>query len=522
MVENRTSSEISLLSMKVSEQLLSNPEPVERFPSDLKHFKIQKELIHRLSQLNTWRLELEVKYPELLSEIDQLISTYSALLKLKSFNIGSTQLLRNTSNTMLCLKRPKFPLENYQIVEHTRFSLDSHNLSLLANIHSIYIDSFNSVVTDIKLLKDNSTIIISSFDKTIRIWNIINGKQLKILDGHRGYIEKLEITTDERYLLSASHDKSVFIWDLQVYEKVFELKWHQKTVFDVVLTNDQQFVASGDEGGSVIVGCWGKYVEKLNSKCEADIELHCRFEHGLKVRCLISSQDGKTIFSAGLDNCIKIWDLQTKDIKSVLSGHKSIILDMKILNTSNYLLSTGQDCCLIIWDLEKMCMRNNIKTGHSEYINSICISQDETFAILAGRDVFYSIIDINKRNIVNKVEIERGFINAITMKNSDEIILCEDNVVGLSISNSEKTFKIGGNFWARLIILKVSHYDKYLMGYFKDRTVKFWSLDNGEVSFTFSLPADAVSVSYTPNYKYLLYSPNLNMISVLKISFNSE
>ena len=507
---------------RVSELCLADQGADERFPSDLKYFKLQRELNFRLEQLGRWRLELALVNPEHLIEIDELISAYSTLLNLKSFNPVSVQLLRNISNTMICLKRPTPASLTYQVVQHPRFLPCSPNLSILANAHSIYIDSFSSIITDIRLLRDNSTVIICSFDKTIRIWNVVNGKQLIILYGHQGHIERLELTKDENFLLSASHDNSVFVWDLRVYQKVCELKWHGKVVFDVILTSDEQFVVSGDQSGSVIVGCWEGFVGKLKGGKMEDIELYCRFEHGSKVRCLASSKDGKSIFSAGLGKDIKVWDLQTKMLKSVLSGHRSIIYDLKVLSKTNHLLSTGQDCTVVVWDLDKMCMLDTIKTSHFEYINSICINHDETIAIIAGKSQFYSVIDIGNRRILSKVDIARGYINAIALRNNTELILCEDSVIGLNLTTKETTFKIKGNFKARILALKVSHYEKYFMGYFKDKTVKFWSLDNGEVSFTYTLPTNALSVSHTPNYKYLLYSPDLLSLSVLRISFNPQ
>lgn len=48
----------------------------------------------------------------------------------------------------------------------------------------------------------------------IRIWDLVSGKLLRLLEGHRNIINQLQLFEDERKLISASDDGTVLVWDI--------------------------------------------------------------------------------------------------------------------------------------------------------------------------------------------------------------------------------------------------------------------------------------------------------------------
>ena len=51
-------------------------------------------------------------------------------------------------------------------------------------------------------------------DKTIRIWDVEEGICVGILSGHTDHVLSLCVSADNRWLISSSYDHTVRIWEL--------------------------------------------------------------------------------------------------------------------------------------------------------------------------------------------------------------------------------------------------------------------------------------------------------------------
>jgi WD40 repeat protein len=71
-------------------------------------------------------------------------------------------------------------------------------------------DSVNSVI----FLADRKTLISGSADKTIRIWDLITGNNMKMLEGYEYGVRMVAISRDEKTLASVSFENEIKIWDI--------------------------------------------------------------------------------------------------------------------------------------------------------------------------------------------------------------------------------------------------------------------------------------------------------------------
>ena len=54
-----------------------------------------------------------------------------------------------------------------------------------------------------------------SDDKTIKLWNLESGAQIKELKGHSYYVYSVTFSLDGKTLVSGSWDKTIKIWNLE-------------------------------------------------------------------------------------------------------------------------------------------------------------------------------------------------------------------------------------------------------------------------------------------------------------------
>jgi len=89
------------------------------------------------------------------------------------------------------------------------------------------------------VLSDNE-LASASEDSTIRIWNISNGEMIRTLTGHTSFvyalakINTLEHMAQQRspypHLVSGSYDKSICIWNITTGENIKTLEGHNESV----------------------------------------------------------------------------------------------------------------------------------------------------------------------------------------------------------------------------------------------------------------------------------------------------
>jgi Prp8 binding protein len=74
-----------------------------------------------------------------------------------------------------------------------------------------------------------------------------------------------------------------------------------------------------------------------------------------QVTAVAFSDNTDQVFSAGLDNDIKIWDMRKLEVVTVLEGHQDTITSLSLSPDGNYLLSNSIDCSLRMWDVRAFC-----------------------------------------------------------------------------------------------------------------------------------------------------------------------
>jgi len=158
----------------------------------------------------------------------------------------------------------------------------------------------NHFVTDIALSNENHYALSSSWDKTLRLWDLRAGKSSKLFVGHTKEVLSCCFSYDNRQIISTGADKTIKLWNTVAECKfTFEENSHTDWVSSIRYSPIQKtpfFATAGWDGRLKI---WNSnFLIKYSFKA-----------HETHINSLSIAPMGAYIATAGKENCVKIWDL---------------------------------------------------------------------------------------------------------------------------------------------------------------------------------------------------------------------
>jgi WD40 repeat protein len=194
---------------------------------------------------------------------------------------------------------------------------------------------------------DGSVLASSAFDKSITLWDVAKDKEKpkekSKLKGLGSSALILSFSPDGKKLVSVQYkDNNVSLWDIATLKRQAELKGHTQQVMSAAFSNDGKLVATAAQDGTVRI--WDSATGKSKANWDA---------HDGWARSVAFSPDGTTLASGGKDKKVKLWDPATGKLKSSLEGHQSEIWYVGYLPKSTVLLTMSADATARWWDTEK-------------------------------------------------------------------------------------------------------------------------------------------------------------------------
>jgi hypothetical protein len=147
--------------------------------------------------------------------------------------------------------------------------------------------------------------------KGIRIWELKTGREIALLEGHKVpeipgalmsglSIEGLAFTPDGRMLISEANDESARLWNVLSGKTIRVLDHHDGSTAAVSLSPDGAFGASTRGQGRLRL--WdtaaGRYVRVIHA-------------HALDITCNTFAPDGRSVLTGGHDMSMRVWDVET-------------------------------------------------------------------------------------------------------------------------------------------------------------------------------------------------------------------
>ncbi|HEY9829688.1 MAG TPA: NB-ARC domain-containing protein, partial [Stenomitos sp.] len=246
---------------------------------------------------------------------------------------------------------------------------------------------------------DGCTLASGGDDSSVRLWDVHEGKCLKVLPGHAGRVWSVAFSSDGRTVASGSYDQTVRLWDVIDGHCLNILSGHASRVRAVAFspnsTNQEGILASG--GDDSLIRLW----DVSRGKCLKTLQGHTNW-----VSSVAWSPDGNTLASGSFDQTVRVWDVREGCCVRVLPGHASWISAVAWSPDGRTLVSSSDDQTMKLWDVSTGGCITTLQ-GHRNGVLSVAFSSDGMTLASGSQDETIKLWDIKTGECLKTLRADR-------------------------------------------------------------------------------------------------------------------
>ncbi|ETO32118.1 hypothetical protein RFI_04998, partial [Reticulomyxa filosa] len=324
--------------------------------------KMQKQYQQEKMKMNSCMEIIQTNFVE--KEKQTLIRHEQFIKELKEKNTQLAQNYEKTIQQSNCKQKEEIQFANQHSYSVINFDLfRSAKLLKTCRGHTSVVSSMDYLSSD-----DGQFLCSGSLDQTVRVWDMNTSKQLKIFNGHFGYVWCVKFSPNHYYdngrltICSASSDKTIRFWDFETEKSIQILTGHADAINCIQFSpfNYGRYLCSGSADDTICL--WDVRSCTL---------LHSFKGHTDNVLCVdfssLQSSDasagvetiggnGYTICSGSSDNTVRLWDVETAKELTAFKGHEDIVWSVKYSQygsgiSGNIICSGSWDKTARLWDV---------------------------------------------------------------------------------------------------------------------------------------------------------------------------
>ncbi len=431
---------------------------------------------------------------ELISQLKGFVDQQRPL-NLKT-HTKKTQKLQQNETDLNKKRAQESQIENLRLIGESN---DSTHRAGFISPKILFQAGHTGAVTSVAFSPDGEYALTASDDKTLRLWDISTGREIRVFKGIKDYITSVAISQDGKYALTGSDDKIIRLWDISEGSQIRYFTGHTGAVTSVAFSPDDECAITGSDDKTLRL--WDISSSKVIRVFKG---------HKSKVNTVAITSDNKYALSGSEDKTLRLWNLSNGKTVKIFKGHTSTVTSLAVSSDSRYVLSASADKTLRLWNIQK---GNQVRvfTGHTDTVTSIAFSPDNKHVLSGSWDKTLRLWDIDAGKEISVSKENTSHIHSIAFSPNGKYVLS---------GSDDKTFKLwnipSGNKF-RLIKSFSKRHDNYVKSVALspdgkhalsgnlDSTLRLWNITTGKIIRTFVGHTHHVnSVAFSPDGKFIL------------------
>jgi WD40 repeat protein len=368
-------------------------------------------------------------------------------------------------------------------------------------------------VNGVALTPDGQWVVSASRDKTLKVWDLASGRELRTVTCHTNYIWAVAVTRDGQRAVSVSSDPTLKVWELGTGRELYTLTGHTNGIIAVAVTPD---------GKRAISGSWDHTLKVWD--LDSGRELRTLTGHSDSVEAVAVTPDGQQAVSASRDNTLKVWDLGSGRELRTLKGHKLGVTAVAVTPNGQRVLSASSDKTLKVWDLDS---GRELRTlaGHFEGVSGVAVTPDGRRAVSASRDDTLRVWELESGRELRTLKGHASIVNAATVTPDGQRVVSASNDGTLKVwelhSGRELRTRRGHFEWVSGVA--VTPDGRRAVSASGDQKLKVWDLGSGRQLGTMTGHSDFVlAVAVTPDGQRVVSASSDKTLKVWEVESGRE
>ena len=406
----------------------------------------------------------------------------------------------------------------------------------------------------ISLSPDGRFAMSGGQDKTVRLWDVATGREVRVFQGHLDNVVSVSFSPDGRFALSADWSGVVKLWELSTGQEIRTFKGNQYSR-SVSFSSDRRRVLlaglnsveiwetfTGQKlqtfdvktstfGSPVILDGSGHYLlygddQVINLFDLSTGVLKQTFEgHTGYVSSLALSPNGKHILSGGSDNTVRLWDAQTGSVIKVFKGHTDKIIGVSFSPDGQFALSGDSDV-INLWDISTGVKLRTFQKHYAYDRRTMAFSPDGKLLLSSGSNEI-SLFEVATGKVLRNFKGNVAYRNSFAVSYDGQHALSStsrDNSIrlwDLSTGTVARVFQRDGD--SKITSLAFSRDGKYVLSGGYDKTIRLWNAETGNRIQEFLIHSSGIAaLTFSPDGQFAVSGDTEGNVKFWEISTGKE